>query len=252
VANAANVPLSRLAGIGIGCAGPVNPRRGLINNAYTLGGWKGCDIVTPLGERFKIPVYLENDADAAAVGECLHGAGRGFDPVLMLTFGTGVGGGVVIRGEIYRGVDGEHPDLGHVAALPDGPSCYCGAKGCLESLASGTAIGEAGRAAGFADARTVFAAAREGDAKAREIVDRAVRATVQAVWTCLHTFLPQRIVLGGGIMEDQFELFLQALRPPLEAATMVPRGAVRVVRAALGNDAGIVGAAGVAFRRARR
>ena len=241
-----------LAGIGIGCAGPLDPKRGLIRNIYTLADWMDCDIVAPLRERFGVPAWLENDADAAAVGECLAGAGRGADPVVMLTFGTGVGGAALVGGEIYRGVRGEHPELGHVPALPDGPECYCGTRGCLEAVASGTAIGKAGQTAGFADARAVFAAAKGGDAAARRVLDRALPGTAAAVWAFLHTFLPQRLILGGGVMDDHFDVFAAALKPVLAAATMMPRGEVEVVRAALGNDAGIVGAAAVAMRRAGR
>ena len=122
-----------LAGIGIGCAGPLDTGRGLINNPYTLAGWDKCDIVTPLRARFGVRVRLENDADAAAMGECFAGAGRGFDPIVMLTLGTGVGGAAIVGGEVYRGANGEHPELGHVIVSDDGPPCYCGCRGCLES-----------------------------------------------------------------------------------------------------------------------
>ena len=241
---------SRLAGIGIGCAGPLDPKAGLINNPYTLGGWDHCDIVTPLREQFGVPVFLENDADAAAFGECACGAGRGFDPVVMLTFGTGIGGAAIIRGEIYRGVQGEHPELGHVPISSEGPPCYCGTRGCLEVMASGTAIETAGRAAGIGDTRAVFAAASRGNPEARGIIDRALQAAATAAWTFCHTFLPQRIVLGGGIMDDHFDEFVQAMQRRLDPATQFPRKAVDIVQARLGNDAGIVGAASLALVRA--
>jgi glucokinase len=243
---------SELCGIGIGCAGPVDPPGGLINNPYTLGGWNRCDIVSPLRQRFGVPVWLENDADAAALGECFGGAGRGFDPVVMLTFGTGVGGAAIVRGEIYRGAGGEHPELGHVPVDPNGPQCYCGTRGCLESLASGTAIGEVGMAAGFANAPAVFAAAAMDEGAAQEIVKRAVSAAATAAWTFCHTFLPQRLVLGGGIMDEHFDLFAAAIHEQLATATQFTRSGVSVVRAALGNDAGLVGAASLAFQRSAR
>jgi len=241
---------AELAGIGIGCAGPVDPPRGLINNPYTLTGWDRCDIVTPLRERFGMPVHLENDADAAALGECSVGAGCGVDPVVMLTFGTGVGGAVIRRGAVYRGVNGEHPELGHLAVRPDGPACYCGTRGCLESLASGTAIALAGRTAGLADSRAVFAAARQGSEAARRIVEGALDAAATAAWTICHTFLPARLILGGGIMDEHFDLFARRIHERLGPATQFSRGAVTVVRAALGNDAGLIGAASLAFTRA--
>ena len=243
---------SRVAGIGIGCAGPLDPSRGLINNPYTLSGWNRCDIVTPLQRRFSVPVYLENDADAAALGECACGAGRGFDPVVMLTFGTGIGGAAVVRGAIYRGAGGQHPELGHVVASGEGPACYCGIQGCLESIASGTAIAAAGKAAGFTDSRAVFAAFESGNPAARRIIDQALDAASMAAWTLCHTFLPQRLILGGGIMDDHFELFAQAIRERLGGATQFSPDGVSLARAALGNDAGMVGAASMAIQRASR
>jgi len=232
-----------LGGIGIGCAGPVDPARGWINNPYTLAGWDRCDIVTPLRARFGVPVRLENDADAAALGECFAGAGRGFDPVVMLTLGTGVGGAAIVRGEIYRGAGGEHPELGHLLVAGEGPECYCGARGCLESLASGTALGAAGRTQGYAEARAVFAAARAGEPAARAIVDRAREALAAAAWTIFHTFLPRRLILGGSIGDAHFDVFAAAIRDRLARATQFTVGGVEVVPAALGNDAGVLGAA---------
>lgn len=252
VAALAGCPVPELAGIGVGCAGPVDPRHGLINNPFTLTGWNRCDIVTPLRERFCIPVLLENDADVAALGECLAGAGRGSDPVVMLTFGTGVGGAAVIGGAIHRGVNGEHPELGHIPVLHAGPACYCGTRGCLESVASGTAIGEAGRNAGLNDSREVFAAAREGVAAARTIVDAALEAAATAAWTICHTLLPQCLILGGGMMDEHFDRFAEAMRGRLDPATQFTRASVRIVRAQLGNEAGVVGAAAVAMQTSER
>ena len=190
-----------------------------------------------------MPVRLENDADVAAVGECFAGAGRGFDPVVMLTLGTGVGGAAIVRGAIYRGAGGEHPELGHLLVASDGPECYCGARGCLESLVSGTAVGAAGRAQGYAEARAVFAAARAGEPAARAIVDRAREALAAGAWTIFHTFLPRRLILGGSIGEAHFDVFAAAIRARLARATQFTAGGVEVVPAALGNDAGVLGAA---------
>src|SRR6185436_11046909 len=112
-------------------------------------------------------------------------------------------GAVLVNGQIYRGVNGEHPELGHIPIFPDGPECYCGTRGCWESLASGTAIATAGKPFGFNDSRAVLAAA-SADANAAAIVQRAVNATATAAWTLLHTVLPQRIIVGGGIGEEHF------------------------------------------------
>ncbi len=191
-----------LCGVGVGCTGPVSAERGIINNPYTLPTWSECDIVSALRTAFGRPVYLENDADAATLGECFAGAGQDSSRVVMLTLGTGVGGGVVIDGRVYRGTQGEHPELGHIPIDPDGPSCYCGTRGCLESIASGTSIGAAGRALGMSDSRDVFARCAQGEPAAAAILDRARSALGIASWTILHTFMPELIVLGGGVMDE--------------------------------------------------
>lgn len=244
-------PVGSLSGIGIGCTGPVNPRRGTIHNPYTLPGWDGVDIVTPLREAFGAQVCLENDADAAAVGEYLFGAGAQASPLVMITLGTGVGGAILVDGEIYRGVNGEHPELGHIPVLPDGPECYCGRRGCWESLASGTAIAAAGKPFGFTDSRAVFVAATL-DANAAAIIQRAVEATASATWTLLHTCLPQRMVLGGGIGEEHFDRFAVAMREQITRATQVPKTGIEIVKAERGNEAGVVGAAGMVLPQATR
>ncbi|MBL9082751.1 MAG: ROK family protein [Planctomycetales bacterium] len=232
-----------LEGVGVGCAGPVHPKHGTIDNPYTLPTWDGVDIVSPLRATFDRPAVLENDADAAAVGEAYFGAGRGARSVVMLTFGTGVGSGVLIDGRIYRGATDTHPELGHLPFDPAGPECYCGVRGCLESLASGTAISAAGKTAGFGDARGVFAALKAGDKQARAIVDRAISAVNTAAWTIQHSLLPERIILGGGIIDEHYNLFADAVRKAVENATLNPRGCTDVQQARLGNLAGIVGAA---------
>jgi glucokinase len=232
-----------LWGIGIGCAGPVNPKRGTIDNPYTLPTWDGVDIVTPLTQEFGRPVVLENDADAAAVGEAAVGAGEGRRRIVMLTYGTGIGSGVILDGAIYRGAADVHPELGHLPIDPAGPECYCGTRGCFEAIASGTALSAAGTAAGFDGARGVFAAAAQGDAAAAAIVERAVAATFTAIWTIQHTFVPDRIILGGGIIDEHFERFAAAARRAVDTATLNPKGSTDVVQARLGNRAGIVGAA---------
>lgn len=235
-----------LAGIGIGCAGPVSPERGTVDNLFSLAAWQGCDIVTPLREAFGVPVRLENDADVAAFGEWHAGVAVGVRPegrLLMLTLGTGIGGGVVIDGRIYRGAAGEHPEIGHVPIDPTGPSCFCGIRGCLEVLASGTAIGKFGAEAGIGDSRAVFAAAARRDSTARRIVDRATGAMAVAGWTLSHTFMAERIVLSGGMAQEHFDLFADAMRRQLATATLIPRAEIEIARATLGNQAGVVGAA---------
>ena len=239
-----------LDGIGVGCAGPVDPASGTIHNPHTLPGWPDADIVTPLHESFSCPVVLENDADMALLGECRSGAGGGFDPVVMLTFGTGIGGSALVDGALLRGAAGEHPELGHVPVDPRGPRCYCGTSGCFESLASGQALATRGQAQGRGDARDVLARARAGDPAAASIRAEALAATTTAAWTILHTLLPERIILGGGMMDEHYEPFAAAVNDAIGRATLIPLGAVTVARARLGGRAGLVGAASAVSRPA--
>ena len=237
-----------LDGIGVGCAGPLDPVRGTIDNPFTLPGWEGGNIVAALGDAFACPVALENDADAALLGECWRGAGQGKDPVLMLTFGTGIGGAALVAGALLRGAGGAHPELGHVIADPSGPSCYCGARGCLESLASGTAFHTAAERAGFGDARRLLSRAAAGDPAASALRARGLAATANAALSLLHALLPERVILGGGMMDEHYEPFAEAVRGAIARATALPGRGVSVARAELGNRAGLVGAARLVFK----
>jgi glucokinase len=221
---------------------------GTIHNPFTLPGWEGANPVRVLAEEFGVPVYLENDADTALLGEVYAGSARSLREVVMLTFGTGVGGGALVGGRLYRGVNGEHPEIGHILVDPQGPECYCGVRGCLESLASGTALAKAGQAEGFEDTAEVFEKAGAGNRSASRLVDRAAAAVASAFWTILHTFMPEKVVFGGGLMEHQFEVFAPALREKARLAEAAWGQPFQFSRAELANDAGVVGAAFRALR----
>ena len=239
----AGIDAAALAGIGLGCPGPFDETSGRIENSYTLPGWEGNDIVSLLAARYGTRARLVNDADAALLGEALAGAAPGARIALMLTIGTGIGGAVLVDGTILRGAAGEHPEIGHMIVDPAGPACYCGGRGCLESLAAGPALARAGAEHGYADAEAVFAAASAGAAPAQAIVARGAEAVETGVWSLIHAFLPEVILFGGGIGERHFALYREAAGRALTRAVLAPEGAIRVVRAALGNDAGMVGAA---------
>ncbi len=243
----AGVAAAALAGLGLGCPGPFDEASGRIENWYTLPGWDGCDIAGPLALRYGRPVRLANDADAALRGEALAGAARGARIAVMLTIGTGIGGAALVDGALHRGAAGAHPEIGHLPIDPAGPECYCGTRGCLEALAAGPALARAGAAFGYADAGAVFAAAAAGEAAAEAIVARGADAVETAVWALIHSFLPERILFGGGIADAHFPLYRDAAQRAIARATLVPEGAIRVVKAALGNDAGLVGAATLAL-----
>jgi glucokinase len=241
-----------LSAIGIGCSGPVDPVRGTIDNPYTLPTWDGVNIVAPLRAEFGVPVVLENDADVAAMGEVWLGAGRGGRIVVMVTIGTGIGGGIILDGKIYRGVGGAHPEIGHHGIDPAGPECYCGIRGCWESLASGPAMVAAvrdqatDRSPGSLTGAQVVADARAGSPVAQAAVARAVEATALGIFNLTNLYTPEIIVLGGGVM-DAYDLFEPAIRQTVERNTMAPVERVSIRKAELGNDAGVIGAARLAL-----
>ena len=243
VVTAANWSADDIDAIGVGCTGPVNRVDGTIHNPYTLPTWENKNIVAALKHATGKRVRLDNDANAALLGEHWTGAGRGIDNIVMLTLGTGVGGGVLVNGRLYRGFEGVHPELGHIPVDPAGPPCYCGQNGCLEVLASGTAITQAGISKGFVDSRQVFLEAAKGNRDAEEILGRVGHAIDRAVGTLMHTFLPELVVLGGGVMSQKNELLLSTIKDNLRDMALVPRNGVQIARAELGTRAGVVGAA---------
>ncbi len=240
--------IDQCLGIGVGCTGPLDIHEGLVLNPFTLPGWDGVNLVRSLREATACPVWLENDADAALLGEAFAGAGRGCTDLVMLTLGTGVGGAALNSGRLYRGTHSEHPEIGHIPIDPTGPECYCGTRGCLESLASGEGIGLQGQTIGLKDSQEVFERAAAGDSGAQSILNHAASALSMAVWTILHTFLPERIILGGGMIEKHSAFFLASLPETIRKATMITQSQVDVIQAELGNKAGVIGAASLVFR----
>lgn len=256
VSERANQPVLAL---GIGSTGPLDRQSGCIQNPYTLPGWEGVDIVTPLQERFSVPVALENDADAAALGEAWVGAGQGVKRMVMLTIGTGVGYALILDGEIYRGIAGEHPEGGHIPIDPSGPECYCGAHGCLESLVSGPAIvrfvkeSEAAKNNVFIrnatnnlqeiEAATVFEGARQGDAFCQSLVDRTANYIALGLVSIIMLTLPDCIVLTGGLSRsyDLIERKIHAVLARYDV--IVPTRKVQIQLSQLGQQAGLIGAA---------
>ncbi|MBT5707617.1 MAG: ROK family protein [Verrucomicrobia bacterium] len=247
-----NLSISKLAGIGIGCPGPMNRETGEILNPHTLPGWENVSLTQTLESRINLPIELENDADAALLGECYAGAAAGCQHVVMLTFGTGVGGAALTEGRILRGIDGEHPEIGLIPVLPDEATDYSGVPGSLESIASGTGIAKAGILLGFPDSPSVFTAAKSGDIKATEIIRKATRAITLGCLTLAHTLCPERIVLGGGLMDDHYDTFASRIQVAIDQATLLPPQRIKLAKATLGNLAGIVGAASLVLKSIAR
>jgi glucokinase len=225
----------------------------------------GVPFAELMSARLGLPLVVENDATAAAVGEHRHGAARGARDVVMLTLGTGIGGGLILDGRAYRGSRGAGAELGHMVVDLDGPDCFgaCPGRGCLEAVASGKAIARDAEAAargapdsalGRALARGeeitalgVTVAALEGDAVAGRVLDQVGRRLGAGLAGLVNAFNPEVVVVGGGVMAAG-ELLLGPAREVVAERALAPaREAVRIVAAALGDEAGMIGAATLAL-----
>lgn len=252
-------------GLGAGAPGPLDPATGVVFEPPNLEGWRDVPLADLLSEATGIRAVIENDANAAAVGEAWVGAGVGLRDLIYITVSTGIGGGLIFGGELYHGVSGTAGEIGHMTIEPDGPTCTCGRRGHLEILASGTAIGRmaaeavrAGRPSSLGalpeeeiTAAAVAAAAAAGDVLAIEVYARAGGHIGVAAASLVNVLNPQMIVFGGGVSKAG-ELLLAPVRQAVrERAFERPAEAVRIVQAALGDDVGVVGVAGVVFRRSQ-
>ena len=253
-----------LIGIGIGATGPVDTVRGIINNPFTLPTWENVPILEWMQKAFSVSVTLENDADAAALGEYWQGAGRNAERLYAVTVGTGIGTALVINGQVYRGLDGSHPEGGHMILDPSGPLCYCKQYGCWESLCAGPAIERRAREADLTgselldltggdrekiDARMVFDAARMGDRVALGIVERVSKCFTQGVLNIAVLFTPDAIVLSGGVMRN-VDFFMPGLQRTMQAyKAMVPANRIHITPAQLGEYAGLYGSAYTHFKK---
>jgi len=249
---------TRLSAVGVGCGGPLDRARGLILSPANLPEWDEFPITNLLETRLKVPVLLDNDANAAALAEHKYGAGRGFKHMVYITISTGIGGGLIINGELIHGVGDGAGEVGHITVLPDGPACGCGGQGCLESLCSGTSIARRARERlqsgaqssmtamvkelNQVTAHTVAEAARDGDSLAVEIWDETIYYLAIGINNVIVTLAPEAIILGGGV-STAGEQLLEPLRRQLQMRVkMVPFEKVRILQATLGGDSGIYGA----------
>jgi glucokinase len=252
-----------VAAIGLGIPCTIDRRRGVAISAVNLP-LIDVPIRDLMTERLGVPVEIDNDGNVAALAENLWGAARGARNAVLLTLGTGIGGGLILDGRVYRGATGAGAELGHIVIDQDGPRCQgnCPNHGCVEAMASGTALGREARAAaeshpgsalgrllaeGVAvDGRVATTAALEGDATAREVVALIGRRLGVALSSIANTFEPEVIVVGGGVMAAG-ELLLGPARDELRARALPPMNETKVVAAALGPEAGMIGAAAMAL-----
>lgn len=228
--------------VGVACTGPFDTESGVVLNDTTLHGWYGKSIPVAIRTMFDAPTTLINDADAAILGEVFEGS-NGLDEAdsaLLLTFGTGIGGAFWDGKGVYAGAYGEHPEIGHIGVDPNGPQCYCGLRGCLESLGSGPAIEGFARELGIDGIERLDAEIEAENQAAIDLADRTRMAITYALVTLTHCFRPSCFILGGGVME-KLGRHLAPSQVPVNAST-VPASPPGIVLASLGNRAGMYGA----------
>jgi glucokinase len=250
------VDWSRIGAVGIGCGGPLDSGTGVLLEPPHLPGWRDVPVTSWAEAEFGRPAVLDNDGTAGAAGEHRFGAGTGTRHLVYLTLSTGVGGGLVVDGRLYRGAAGNGGELGHVTVDRAGRPCRgCGRRGCLEAYASGTAIAERYREAGgdpAATAADVQVAAAAGEPLAVAVWQSTVDALVCGLTSIVNLLEPEVLVLGGGVTRAGEQL-LGPVRAGVHATAMGPAArAVRVVRAELGDRVGVVGAAAIAYERLRK
>jgi glucokinase len=247
---------------GLGIPATIDRDRGLAIHAVNLT-ITDVPIRDLMQERIELPVFLDNDANVAALAEHLYGAGRGAQDVVLLTIGTGIGGGLVLGGEVYRGSTGAAAELGHIVIVEDGLPCQgnCPNHGCVETYASGTAIAREGKAVAEREpdsalgkalaegpilGKTVTELARAGDSLATEVVAEAGRHLGVALASLANIFDPDVFVIGGGVSAAG-ELLIGPAREELRSRALPPQNKTPVKLAELGPDAGMIGAAAMAL-----
>lgn len=263
--------------IGIGAAGLVDPAKGIVHTSPNLPGWKDIPLCRELASALGKPVFIINDAHAAAIGELEYGAGRGCCHFIFITVSTGIGGGLVLGGNIYEGSRGFGGEIGHMVIDDEGPECTCGNRGCWEMLASGKAIErEAKRRITSGEktsilslyhsegseesqrlpidcltAKSVHAAALAGDALAFDLIKRNAYYLGIGLANLVNIFNPERIVIGGGLSNMGDMLLIPAFEEAGRRAFEQSFQAVNFLKAELGSDAGVIGAAAYARRQFR-
>jgi len=244
-----------LSGIGIGSTGWVYPYTGEFGDVDFFPGWKGCNPVNDLAREFNVRVALENDGDAAALGEAAWGAGKGKSRLIYVTVGTGIGGGIILDGELYRGADRAHPEVGHHVIDAFGPECTCGFRGCWEALATGPAMAAwfnansqaTSRHPEILTAKQIFELAKQGHLLAQEAVAREAHYLGLGLANLINLFMPEQIVMGGSIMKS---VRLEEIRKVIaKGCRFVPFEKTELALASLGEDANLIGAAQVWHHR---
>lgn len=259
----AGITLNDVEWIGVGTPGAVNPENGVIETATNLG-FNSVPMKRYIEELSGKPCFIENDANAAACGEFIAGAGKGYNHLVAVTLGTGVGGGVIINGKVFSGSNGYGTELGHTVIVTDGEDCSCGRKGCWEAYASATALIRQTKRA-MADhpesamwnisptleevnGKTAFDGMRAGDATAIEVCEKYIEYVATGVVDMINIFQPEILCIGGGISKER-----ENLTTPINeyankySFTRNTDKKTIITTAQLGNDAGIIGAATLGY-----
>ncbi len=248
-----------VAAVGVGAPGVIQADKGIVVKSPNFPDWNNLPLKDQLEKALGTPVFLENDANAAALGEQWRGAGRGIKSMILLTLGTGVGGGIILDNKIWHGADGMAGEIGHMTLVPDGRPCTCGNTGCLEMYSSARGIVQSyhealGKTAGRVpdqlkqiSSEQVYEAAGAGNEIAVRVMKDMGRMLGIGIASLINIFNPERIVVGGGV-KDAWPLFIGATREEImKRAFAVPAKRTEIVPSELGDDAGMVGAAAVVF-----
>jgi glucokinase len=244
--------------VGIGMPGTVDRKRGVLKYANNIN-FKKLNVVKEMKSRLDLPVYIENDANCAAIGETHCGASSGYRNVIYITIGTGVGAGIIVDGKIYQGSFGGGGEAGHMVIVANGEMCTCGRKGCWEAYASASALAREGRMAAakypnckiyelsdgnikLVTAKMVFDAADRGDEIANKIIDDFIEYVAIGIVNLINIFQPEAVVLGGGLCAQGIRL-TEPIKKIASSRVYGGECKTKICVASLGNDAGIVGAA---------
>jgi glucokinase len=254
----------KIQGIGIGCPGVVSIKKGIVENAPNLPGWKNVKLGPIIKEKFGYKVHLENDANAAAIGELMFGAGKKFDSFVMVTLGTGVGGGIVFNKKIFRGEFGAAGEIGHISIDVNGPKCNCGSTGCIEAYAGNSYLKEQIRSElkDYPDSkvwkliendlskvspRIIQAASEKKDAYAKFVIERMGKQLGAALASLSNLLDISTFIIGGGVAGFGKPLLDSVRKTISERVLLSLRSRVLVIPAKLQNEAGIKGASSLVF-----
>lgn len=238
-----------ILGVGVSSPGPIDTITGMTHFLPTLSGFGEFPLRDALSHRLNTPVKLENDGIAAAIGEWRFGAGRGLRNLVYVTVSTGIGGGVIVDNHVMRGRKGMAGHVGHMSILQDGTRCACGNLGCIEAYAAGPAFAaRAARVLAKPDlpVQEVFTLARQGNAAARDLVADEARLLGIGFTSLLHLYSPDMLIMGGGL-SNEFEMLYPMINAYIQENAMAGFKSVPLVKARLGGNSGLIGAASLVF-----